>query len=173
MGGMENWVLRYRAHLRLYSFAKCQENHKIPLSFSWAQSSLTDHLVLSTLHTNSASETIVRLTEMGVDPLNFSDALLGILSQRLTLKLCDHCKQPYHPSNDEYTQLVDAYGADWFKEHNMEDYTDDFTLMKKVDCHQLFVSVAFQPQLKVAPRPKSFNRGWNAAPTEITPGLLN
>jgi len=54
------------------------------------QASLTGHLVLSTLHTNSAPETIVRLTEMGVDPLNFSDALLGILSQRLTLKLCDH-----------------------------------------------------------------------------------
>ena len=100
------------------------------------QASLTGHLVLSTLHTNSAPETIVRLTEMGIDPLNFSDALLGILSQRLTLKLCDHCKQSYHPSNDEYTELVDAYGADWFKSHKMADYTDDFTLMKKVGCER-------------------------------------
>ncbi|MGV7222972.1 MAG: GspE/PulE family protein [Nitrospinales bacterium] len=100
------------------------------------QASLTGHLVLSTLHTNSASETIVRLTEMGIDPLNFSDALLGVLSQRLTLKLCDHCKKPYHPSCDEYTEIVDAYGADWFKAHNMEDYTDDFTLMKKVGCER-------------------------------------
>ena len=98
------------------------------------QASLTGHLVLSTLHTNSAAETIVRLTEMGVDPLNFSDALLGILSQRLTLKLCDHCKKPYHPGYEEYVELVDAYGADWFKAHNMADYTDDFTLMKKVGC---------------------------------------
>jgi type II secretory ATPase GspE/PulE/Tfp pilus assembly ATPase PilB-like protein len=100
------------------------------------QASLTGHLVLSTLHTNSAPETIVRLTEMGIDPLNFSDALLGILSQRLTLKLCDHCKQSYHPSNDEYTELVDAYGADWFKSHMMADHTDDFTLMKKVGCER-------------------------------------
>ncbi len=100
------------------------------------QASLTGHFVLSTLHTNSAPETIVRLREMGVDPLNFSDALLGILSQRLTLKLCDHCKRPYHPSDEEYTELVDAYDADWFKAHNMEDYTDDLTLMKKVGCER-------------------------------------
>jgi len=100
------------------------------------QASLTGHLVLSTLHTNSAPETIVRLTEMGIDPLNFSDALLGILSQRLTLKLCDHCKQSYHPSNDEYTELVDVYDAEWFKAHSMRNYTDDFTLMKKVGCDQ-------------------------------------
>jgi type II secretory ATPase GspE/PulE/Tfp pilus assembly ATPase PilB-like protein len=100
------------------------------------QASLTGHLVLSTLHTNSAPETIVRLSEMGVDPLNFSDALLGILSQRLTLRLCDQCKQPYHPSYEAYTELVDVYGADWFKSHSMADYTDDLTLMKKVGCEQ-------------------------------------
>ncbi len=100
------------------------------------QASLTGHFVLSTLHTNSAPETIVRLTEMGIDPLNFSDALLGILSQRLTLKLCDHCKKPYHPSYEEYTELVDAYDANWFKAHKMEDYTNDFTLMKKIGCER-------------------------------------
>jgi type II secretory ATPase GspE/PulE/Tfp pilus assembly ATPase PilB-like protein len=98
------------------------------------QASLTGHIVLSTLHTNSAPETIVRLTEMGIDPLNFSDALLGILSQRLTLKLCENCKQSYHPSIEDYTELVDAYGSDWFKAHKMEDYTNDFTLMKKMGC---------------------------------------
>ena len=100
------------------------------------QASLTGHFVLSTLHTNSAPETIVRLTEMGINPLNFSDALLGILSQRLTLKLCDHCKKPYHPSYEEYTELVDAYDANWFKAHKMEDYTNDFTLMKKIGCER-------------------------------------
>jgi type II secretory ATPase GspE/PulE/Tfp pilus assembly ATPase PilB-like protein len=73
---------------------------------------------------------------MGIDPLNFSDALLGILSQRLTLKLCSHCKKLYHPSYEEYTELVDAYGADWFKTHAMEDFTDDFTLMQKVGCER-------------------------------------
>jgi type II secretory ATPase GspE/PulE/Tfp pilus assembly ATPase PilB-like protein len=73
---------------------------------------------------------------MGIDPLIFSDALLGILSQRLTLKLCDHCKKPYHPGYEEYTELVDAYGADWFKTHNMEGYTAGFTLMKKMGCER-------------------------------------
>ena len=100
------------------------------------QASLTGHFVLSTLHTNSAPETIVRLTEMGIDPLNFSDALLGILSQRLTLRLCDHCKKSYHPGYDEYTELVDTYGANWFKAHNMEEHTDDFTLMKRMGCER-------------------------------------
>ena len=76
------------------------------------QASLTGHFVLSTLHTNSAPETIVRLTEMGIDPLNFSDALLGILSQRLTLKLCDHCKKPYHPQYEEYAKLRRKMGDD-------------------------------------------------------------
>jgi len=98
------------------------------------QASLTGHLVFSTLHTNSAAETITRLIEMGIEPLNFSDAMLGILSQRLTLRLCKHCKKPYHPSREEYEELVNAYGLESFKAHNMEHYSEDFTLMKKVGC---------------------------------------
>ena len=47
------------------------------------EASLTGHLVLSTLHTNSAPETITRLLDLGLDPVNFSDALLAILAQRL------------------------------------------------------------------------------------------
>ena len=62
------------------------------------EASLTGHLVLSTLHTNSAPETLVRLIEMDMDPYNFADALLGILAQRLARRLCDNCKEPYHPS---------------------------------------------------------------------------
>jgi len=54
--------------------------------------SLTGHLVLSTLHTNSAAETTVRLAQMGLDPFSFSDALLGILAQRLTRRLCENCR---------------------------------------------------------------------------------
>ena len=130
------WPSRYGIPLlakiaKFHALSGDSETAKIAI-----QASLTGHLVLSTLHTNSAPETIVRLAEMGVDPLNFSDALLGILSQRLTLKLCDHCKQPYHPSSNEYMELEDAYGPDWFKSHNMEDYTDDLTLMKKVGCEK-------------------------------------
>ena len=60
------------------------------------EASLTGHLVFATLHTNSAPESITRLLDMGMDPFNFSDALLGILAQRLAKRMCS-CKQPYTP----------------------------------------------------------------------------
>jgi type II secretory ATPase GspE/PulE/Tfp pilus assembly ATPase PilB-like protein len=60
------------------------------------EASLTGHLVFSTLHTNSAPESITRLLDMGMDPFNFADALLGILAQRLAKRLCD-CKEAYTP----------------------------------------------------------------------------
>ena len=56
------------------------------------EASLTGHLVLSTLHTNSAAESIVRLLDLGMDPFNFADALLGVLAERLARRLCPHCK---------------------------------------------------------------------------------
>ena len=55
------------------------------------EASLTGHLVLSTLHTNNASESVVRLLDLGMDPMNFADSLLGLVAQRLTRKLCSHC----------------------------------------------------------------------------------
>ena len=80
------------------------------------EASLTGHLVLSTLHTNSAPETITRLLDLGLDPVNFSDALLGVLAQRLMRTLCAKCKQPYKPDQKELDHLVDAYGQAAFKE---------------------------------------------------------
>ncbi len=59
------------------------------------EASLTGHLVFATLHTNSAPESIIRLLDMGMDPFNFADALLGILAQRLAKRLCGKCKQPH------------------------------------------------------------------------------
>jgi type II secretory ATPase GspE/PulE/Tfp pilus assembly ATPase PilB-like protein len=70
------------------------------------EASLTGHLVFSTLHTNSAPETAVRLIEMGMDPFNFADALLGIVAQRLAKKLCDHCKKSFRPTREQYDDLV-------------------------------------------------------------------
>ena len=55
------------------------------------EASLTGHLVLSTLHTNNAPETITRLLDMGMDPFNFADSLLAVLAQRLVRRLCPHC----------------------------------------------------------------------------------
>jgi type II secretory ATPase GspE/PulE/Tfp pilus assembly ATPase PilB-like protein len=59
------------------------------------EASLTGHLVFSTLHTNSAPETITRLLDMGMDPFNFADALLGVLAQRLVRIICPDCKVSY------------------------------------------------------------------------------
>jgi len=70
------------------------------------EASLTGHLVFSTLHTNSAPETVVRLIEMGIDPFNFSDALLGIMAQRLMRTLCDNCKKPRQPEREEYDKIL-------------------------------------------------------------------
>jgi type II secretory ATPase GspE/PulE/Tfp pilus assembly ATPase PilB-like protein len=73
------------------------------------EASLTGHLVFATLHTNSAPESIIRLLDMGMDPFNFSDALLGVLAQRLAKRLCSKCKQPRVASQDEIKLLLEEY----------------------------------------------------------------
>jgi type II secretory ATPase GspE/PulE/Tfp pilus assembly ATPase PilB-like protein len=73
------------------------------------EASLTGHLVFATLHTNSAPESITRLLDMGMDPFNFSDALLGILAQRLAKRLCGKCKQTYAPGADEMKYILQEY----------------------------------------------------------------
>ena len=75
------------------------------------EASLTGHLVFSTLHTNSAPESIIRLLDMGMDPFNFADALLGILAQRLAKKLCD-CKEEYAPDAKEVKEFMKEYAED-------------------------------------------------------------
>ncbi|HVJ10745.1 MAG TPA: GspE/PulE family protein [Burkholderiales bacterium] len=72
------------------------------------EASLTGHLVFATLHTNSAPESITRLLDMGMDPFNFSDALLGILAQRLAKRMCS-CKQSYTPESAELTSFLREY----------------------------------------------------------------
>lgn len=72
------------------------------------EASLTGHLVFATLHTNSAPESIIRLLDMGMDPFNFSDALLGILAQRLARRLCS-CKEAYTPDGAEIKSFLTEY----------------------------------------------------------------
>ncbi|MEE9331371.1 MAG: ATPase, T2SS/T4P/T4SS family [Methylophilaceae bacterium] len=76
------------------------------------EASLTGHLVLSTLHTNSAPESIVRMLDLGMDPFNFADALLGILAQRLAKSLCPKCKVAYNPNKTELRALAEEYVHD-------------------------------------------------------------
>jgi type II secretory ATPase GspE/PulE/Tfp pilus assembly ATPase PilB-like protein len=98
------------------------------------QASLTGHLVLSTLHTNSAPESITRLLDMGMDPFNFSDAILCILAQRLARTLCQDCKQPYHPSPEAHATLVREYGPSLFDENVNIQYTEDLMLNRPAGC---------------------------------------
>ncbi|MBL8486978.1 MAG: Flp pilus assembly complex ATPase component TadA [Rhodocyclaceae bacterium] len=72
------------------------------------EASLTGHLVFATLHTNSAPESIIRLLDMGMDPFNFADALLGILAQRLAKRLCK-CKEAYEPAPEELKHFLTEY----------------------------------------------------------------
>jgi type II secretory ATPase GspE/PulE/Tfp pilus assembly ATPase PilB-like protein len=74
------------------------------------EASLTGHLVLSTLHTNNAPETLTRLLDMGMNPLNISDSFLGVLAQRLVRKLCTKCQESYHPSEEEFEDIESDYG---------------------------------------------------------------
>ncbi len=88
------------------------------------EASLTGHLVFATLHTNSAPESISRLLDMGMDPFNFADALLGILAQRLAKRLCKDCKKPHIASQEEIKALLTEYAAEllttetWKKDPN-------------------------------------------------------
>ncbi|GAB3268515.1 ATPase, T2SS/T4P/T4SS family [Chitinimonas naiadis] len=117
------------------------------------EASLTGHLVLATLHTNSAPESIIRLLDMGMDPFNFSDALLGILAQRLAKRLCSKCKAAYEPAADELKLIIAEYAeelkhtASWVKDpaaaqkQLLEEWKRDFagkdgkfTLYRPVGC---------------------------------------
>lgn len=97
------------------------------------EASLTGHLVFSTLHTNSAVETVSRLLEMRMDPFNFADALLGVLAQRLARTLCAQCKEPYHPAKEEYDALATAYGNEAFTRLGIA-YDDHFRLFRAKGC---------------------------------------
>ena len=76
------------------------------------EASLTGHLVFATLHTNSAPESILRLLDMGMDPFNFADALLGILAQRLAKRLCADCKKPHVASPDEMKAILNEFSLE-------------------------------------------------------------
>lgn len=83
------------------------------------EASLTGHLVLSTLHTNSAPETITRLLDLGLDPVNFSDACVGILAQRLIRTLCKSCKKAYPATETDMAFIKRQYGEEYLAELNL------------------------------------------------------
>ncbi len=97
------------------------------------EASLTGHLVFSTLHTNSAPETVTRLLDMGLNPLNFSDAFLGVLAQRLTRKLCTNCSEEYPLDQEEFEELRRDFGAEKFDQTGIQ-YGPDLTLRRPIGC---------------------------------------
>jgi type II secretory ATPase GspE/PulE/Tfp pilus assembly ATPase PilB-like protein len=99
------------------------------------EASLTGHLVLSTLHTNSAPETVTRLLDMGLNPLNFSDAFLGVLAQRLVRRLCKSCRKSYHPEKEEFQEITSEYGQEHFGATGIK-YTRDLKLYEPVGCEE-------------------------------------
>ena len=117
------------------------------------EASLTGHLVLSTLHTNSAVESVSRLLDMGMDPFNFADALVGVLAQRLAKSLCSNCKQAYRPEDEEIERLAHDFCIEQLQQMEDEEEKaalianqiarwkekygkvgDQFTLYKPVGC---------------------------------------
>ncbi len=78
------------------------------------EASLTGHLVLSTLHTNSAVETVTRLLDMGCDSFSFADAMLGVLAQRLTRRICKDCTEQYVGTPVEYEEIRQGYGPEYW-----------------------------------------------------------
>ncbi|NUM33590.1 MAG: type II/IV secretion system protein [Candidatus Brocadiae bacterium] len=99
------------------------------------EASLTGHLVLSTLHTNSASETIIRLIEMGLDPFNFADALLGVLAQRLTRRLCSECKKMHPLVRSEYDEIVEEFSTKDYYGKGPE-FSEGLPIYKAIGCER-------------------------------------
>jgi type II secretory ATPase GspE/PulE/Tfp pilus assembly ATPase PilB-like protein len=111
------------------------------------EASLTGHLVFSTMHTNSAAESVVRLLDLGLDPFNFGDALLGVVGQRLARRLCTACRKPYAASEEELAMLAYEYCADtplkasevlagWRKVHAGPNGNGSVTLHKAQGCEE-------------------------------------
>ena len=99
------------------------------------EASLTGHLVLSTLHTNNAPETLTRLIDMGMNPLNISDSFLAVLAQRLVRRLCPACIETYHPDQEEFDYIIMDYGKKPFQNLGVE-YTSSFELSRSLGCEK-------------------------------------
>lgn len=97
------------------------------------EASLTGHLVLSTLHTNSAVETVTRLLDMGCDPFSFADAMLGVLAQRLARRVCKDCKEQYVGTQEEYEELRRGYGPEYWDKLGIKQDTT-FHLIRGKGC---------------------------------------
>lgn len=107
----------------------------------------TGHLVLSTLHTNSAAETVIRLANMGIEPFNLASSLSLIIAQRLARRLCPHCKEAYFPSLTEQQQFALDADQTIYRAHpnGCNECTNGYS--GRVGIYEV---MAFEPQLAQA-----------------------
>ena len=91
------------------------------------EAALTGHLVLATLHTNSAAATPMRLVEMGLEPFLVTSSISGVLAQRLARRLCVHCKEPYEVSEE------DILGSGWTPDE-IKEFTTESTFYRAIGC---------------------------------------
>jgi len=98
------------------------------------EASLTGHLVFSTLHTNTAPETVTRLLDMGIDPFSFGDSLVAVLAQRLARRLCTHCRSNRPSSATEFQRIAKLYGPDDLEKHLGIQKRSDLKLWRVAGC---------------------------------------
>ena len=79
---------------------------------------------------NNAPETLVRLVEMGMDPISFSESIAMVIAQRLIRILCNKCKKEHKPGKEEYEKLKETYGPEWYDKHKMDKIHKKTTLRK-------------------------------------------
>jgi type II secretory ATPase GspE/PulE/Tfp pilus assembly ATPase PilB-like protein len=118
-----NEKIGYTFAIALRAFLRCDpdiiligEMRDYETAHMGIEAAMTGHLVFSTLHTNSAAETITRLLGMGLDPVDFADAFIGVVAQRLMRTLCGKCKTEFVPDQELFDKLVHIYGLEYYEE---------------------------------------------------------
>jgi len=103
------------------------------------EASLTGHLVLSTLHTNSAPETVNRLLDMGLEPIYFAEALIGIMAQRLVKSFCPACRTQHTPTAEEKRTIIEEFGPELWNQRikvPLNEWENHFKMYKANGCEK-------------------------------------
>ncbi len=122
------------------------------------QAAMTGHLLLSTLHTNSASAAIARLIDMGIDPFLVSSTLIGIIAQRLVRLLCPHCKVPYEPSDEDIRYFDLPHGISLFGPKGCDKCGQTGYIGRRAIGEIIVVDEAFAQQIKSGADEQSIKR---------------
>ena len=119
-------------------------------------------MVLSSLYTENAPEAVLHLTQICSNPIHVADALIGVIALRLARKLCQHCREPYHPTREEFDDMVNEYGREPFAASGIQ-YDAELTLYQPMGCNRCFNTgyagrVGIHELMVATPRIKSLIR---------------